>query len=83
MCLCRSIEALAPPTPVKLILMGSVSVNGPDRLDTRRGAFERAFLWVLRGVLPPARDNQCAADFLIEVACLDQQVGPTESRIPP
>jgi hypothetical protein len=32
----------------------------------RRGAFERAFLWVLRGVIPPARDNQRAADFLQE-----------------
>jgi len=64
--LCRAIEALAPPTPVKLILLGSVSVNRPGRLDARRGAFERAFLWVLRGVLPPARDNQRAADFLIE-----------------
>jgi hypothetical protein len=44
--------------------MSSVSVHRPGGLDTRRGALERAFLWVLRGVLPPARDNQEAADFL-------------------
>jgi hypothetical protein len=25
---------------------------------------EKAFLWVLRGLVPPARDNQRAADFL-------------------
>lgn len=64
--LCRAIEALAPPTPVKVILMGSVSVNRPDHLDTRRTALERAFLWLLCGVLPPANDNQRAADFLLE-----------------
>jgi nucleoside-diphosphate-sugar epimerase len=62
--LCREIEALRPAAPVKLILMSSVSVHRPGGLDTRRGALERAFLWVLRGVLPPARDNQEAADLL-------------------
>ena len=64
--LCRAIEALAPPAPVKLILMSSVSVHRRGGLDARRGSFERSFLWVLRGVLPPARDNQRAADFLLE-----------------
>jgi hypothetical protein len=64
--LCRGIEALQPSAPVKLILMSSVSVNRPGGLDTRRGAFERAFLWMLCGVLPPAHDNQRAADFLLE-----------------
>jgi len=64
--LCRGVEASQPPAPVKLILMSSVSVNRPGGLDTRRGAFERAVLWVLRGVVPPAKDNQQAADFLLE-----------------
>jgi hypothetical protein len=64
--LCHGIETLQPPAPVKLILMSSVSVNRPGSLDTRRGSFERAFLWVLRGLLPPAKDNQRAADFLLE-----------------
>jgi nucleoside-diphosphate-sugar epimerase len=62
--LCRAIEALQPPKPVKLILMSSVSVNHPGGLETRRGRFEKACVWMLRGVLPPARDNQRAADFL-------------------
>ena len=62
--LCRAIEALQPDKPVKFILMSSVSVNRPGRLDTRRGALERAIVWILRGVVPPARDNQRAADFL-------------------
>jgi hypothetical protein len=64
--LCRGVEALQLPTPVKFILMSSVSVNRPGGLDTRRGSFERAFLWVLCGLLPPAKDNQRASDFLLK-----------------
>ena len=62
--LCRGIEALQAAKPIKLILMSSVSVTHPGGLDTRRGAFEKAFVWMLRGVLPPAKDNQEAANFL-------------------
>ena len=64
---CRAAKDLRPAQPVKLILMSSVSVNGPRGLDTRRGRFEEATLWTLRGLIPPARDNQRAADFLHEV----------------
>lgn len=73
--LCQGIEALKPSTPVKFILMSSVSVNRPNRLDTRRGSFERVFLWLLCGVLPPAKDNQRAADFLIE------KIGPNNAFV--
>ena len=73
--LCRAVEALQPPAPVKFILMSSVSVNRPGRLDKRRGSFERAFLWMLRGVLPPAKDNQRAADFLLE------EIGPNNAFV--
>jgi hypothetical protein len=62
--LCRAVEAGQPPSPVKVILMSSVSVHQPAGRDTRRGALERGFMWLLRGLLPPARDNQDAADFL-------------------
>jgi nucleoside-diphosphate-sugar epimerase len=55
---------LRPVQPVKLILMSSVSVYRPGGLDTRRGRFERAVVWTLRSLVPPARDNQRAADFL-------------------
>jgi uncharacterized protein YbjT (DUF2867 family) len=58
-------EASAPP--VRLILMSSVSVNRPGGLDARRGRFERACVWALRGLVPPSRDNQRAADFLHDV----------------
>ena len=64
--LCRGIEVLQPAAPVKFILMSSVSVNRSGGLDTRRGLLEKVFLQMLCGVLPPARDNQRAADFLHE-----------------
>jgi uncharacterized protein YbjT (DUF2867 family) len=64
--LCRAVEALRPARPVRFVLMSSVSVHRSARLDTRRTAFERAFLWLLRALLPPARDNQRAADFVQE-----------------
>lgn len=62
--LCRAIEAQQPARPVKLVLMSSVSVNHPGGGDARRGMPERAFMWLLRGMIPPARDNQRAANFL-------------------
>ena len=64
---CRAAKDLRPAQPVKLILMSSVSVNRPGGLDTRRGRLEKAGLWTLRGLVPPARDNQRAADFLHDV----------------
>jgi hypothetical protein len=62
--LCRAVQALRPATQVKFILMSSVSVNRPSRLDTRRGTLERALVCVMSGVIPPAKDNQQAANFL-------------------
>jgi len=62
--LCAAIEALQPTEPVRFILMSSVSVNHPGGLDARRGRLEKAVLWAIRGLLPPAKDNQRAADFL-------------------
>ena len=64
--LCRAIVAAQPSTPVKFILMSSVSVNQPAGRDAHRGAFEKGVVWMLRAVLPPARDNQEAADFLCD-----------------
>ena len=64
---CRAAKDLRPPQPVRLILMSTVSVNRPGGVDTRRGQLEKAALWTLRGLVPPARDNQCAADFLHDV----------------
>jgi uncharacterized protein YbjT (DUF2867 family) len=63
----RATRELRPEQPVKLILMSSVSVNQPGVRDARRGRFERAVLWMQRGLVPPGRDNQGAADFLHDV----------------
>jgi uncharacterized protein YbjT (DUF2867 family) len=63
----RAIQTARPAQPVKLILMSSVSVNRHGGLDTRRGRFERAVLWMQRGLVPPGRDNQRAVDFLHDV----------------
>jgi len=65
--LCRAIQASQPARPVRFILMSSVSVNRRGGLYTRRGALERAVLWMQRGLVPPGRDNQRAADFLQDV----------------
>ena len=63
----RATRELRPARPVRIILMSTVSVNRPGGRETRRGRFERACLWLLRGLVPPARDNQRAADFLHDV----------------
>ena len=62
----KAVHAIGPTRPTRLLLMTSVSVNQPDGLDLRRGAFERAFVAMIRFLVPPARDNQAAADFLIQ-----------------
>lgn len=60
-----AVASMQPATPVHLILMSSVSVNQPGRADVRRGGGERAYMWGMRAVVPPARDNQRAADLLV------------------
>jgi nucleoside-diphosphate-sugar epimerase len=71
----EAVEVHPPAAPVHLILMSSVSVNLPERADTRRGSGERAYLGSLRAVLPPARDNQRAADFLAH------ELGPADPNL--
>jgi nucleoside-diphosphate-sugar epimerase len=62
---CQAAQELKPATPLRLALLSSVSVNQPGRLEARRGPGERAFLAAIRALVPPARDNQVAADFLV------------------
>lgn len=70
-----AVAASPDAAPVRLILMSSVSVNQPGQADARRGRGERAFLAVLRAVVPPSRDNQRAADFLFrDVAAADSRL---------
>jgi hypothetical protein len=63
---CGAVESLHPAEPVKLVLMSTVSVHRPGGVDTRRGGLEKAELGVLRALVPPAKDNQDAADFLCD-----------------
>lgn len=63
---CTEASALEPSQPVHVILMSSVSVNQPEHADSRRGGPERAFLWLIRQAVPPAKDNQRAADYLTQ-----------------
>ena len=44
--------------------MSSVSVHHAGSPEALRGTLERALLWVLRRLLPPANDNQTATDHL-------------------
>lgn len=70
---CRSVQALRPSQPVEFVLMSSVSVNHPAGLDRRRGGLEKAALWGIRRAIPPAKDNQRAADFLHETIGTDNR----------
>ncbi len=59
----RTAEATSPK---RLVVMSSVSVNRPDHVEPRRGSIERAVLTLVRCLVPPAKDNQAVADFLLE-----------------
>jgi len=62
--ICGEIVSLRPEKPVKYILMSSVSVNHTADAEKRRGKFDKTFMWIMRNLMPPAKDNQLAADFL-------------------
>ena len=64
---CRAARDAAARAAVKLDPHEQRLGEPPRRPDTRRGRFEKAVVWTLRGLVPPARDNQRAADFLHEV----------------
>lgn len=71
----RAAEALRSETPIRLVLMSTVSVHRSGGLDARRGGIERAVVAILRVLVPPAKDNQDAADFLMhEVGTSNQYV---------
>jgi hypothetical protein len=63
---CAAAVALQPTEPIRIILMSTVSVYRPGALDARRGGVERVLTGLLRALVPPAKDNQDAADFLLE-----------------
>jgi uncharacterized protein YbjT (DUF2867 family) len=64
--LCKALEDTKPPDKAKFILMSSVGVRNPS-MDPPRTAFDRALLFVLRHLVPPHRDNETAAEHLLQV----------------
>lgn len=63
--LCAALESNRPTSPTRFILMNTVGVPNPDHRE-QRGLFERVVLTLLRWFLPPARDNETAAQHLRE-----------------
>jgi nucleoside-diphosphate-sugar epimerase len=64
--LCKALENTKPPTKAKFILMSSAGVRNPST-DPPRTAFDRALLFALRHLVPPHRDNETAAEHLLQV----------------
>ena len=62
--LCDAIASNKPTEPTKFILMNTVGVRNPD-LAEKRTWYERGLLTLLRHTLPPHRDNETAAEYLI------------------
>lgn len=69
--LCEAIRASRPDRPIRFVLMSSVSVNHPDVVEARRSGFERLVLSALRALVPPAQDNQRAAEYLCREVGID------------
>eukprot|EP01083_Nonionella_stella_P005031 14658_1 len=53
--------------PTKFILMGSDGVANPNGDDDKRATSERAILTMLRYIIPPHKDNECAASYISKV----------------
>lgn len=62
--LCEAARDIRPAAPVRFILMSTVAASRPGGLDASRGVGERFVLWLFRTILPPARDNQRASDYV-------------------
>lgn len=62
--LCHAIASNEPTPPTRFILMNTVGVANPE-LDERRTRMERLLLFILRYTVPPHRDNEEAARFLL------------------
>lgn len=63
--LCNAIEVNNPAVPTKFILMNTVGVQNPE-LNEKRRWFERALLRTLHYTIPPHRDNETAAEHLMQ-----------------
>lgn len=62
--LCAAARTLAPPAPIRLVVVSTEGVDEPGGADPVRGRGERFVLWLLKKLLPPHADNMAAAAFL-------------------
>ena len=56
------------PTDCRFVMMGTDGYSYPDGSDVKRTLFERSVLSFLRLVLPPVKDNELAAEHLLDEA---------------
>lgn len=68
----RSVQLNNPPHPVKFILMNTTGFRGPGEKVSRRHIM---VLTLIRWLVPPQRDNEKAAEFLIK------EIGPRDKAI--
>lgn len=59
-----AVQAMQPHAPVRCILMSTVAVEQPGHVEKARSTGQRFLMWLMRLCMPPARDNQRAAEFL-------------------
>ncbi len=62
-CLCEAVRANRPDTPVRFVLMNTAGNRNRD-LPEPVAIREHMVLGLLRLLIPPHRDNECAADYL-------------------
>mmetsp|Transcript_7492 Transcript_7492/g.12583 ORF Transcript_7492/g.12583 Transcript_7492/m.12583 type:complete len:252 (-) Transcript_7492:157-912(-) len=75
--LCEDIYAVAPPKPIKLIVINTEGVSCPDGSDEktlRRGCCESCVLGILKCCLPPHADNVDTSAYLHHEARKNQYV---------
>ena len=65
----EKITSVMPEKDCRFVMMGSDGVAHPDgKTDPKRSRFTRAFLWLLRTLLPPLVDQELAAQHLYQHA---------------
>jgi NAD(P)H-binding len=62
--LAAAVRAGRPSTRARFILMNTVAVEQPGTVEKARTTAQRLLMWVMRLLVPAARDNQRAAEFL-------------------
>ena len=62
--ICDAARQLAPPQPLRLVVVSTEGVDRPDGADPKRGLLERLLLFLLWLLLPPVGDNEAVLPYL-------------------